>query len=53
MEATRAMPRLATRDSISAALLKKSTYHLVLKPENAESDFVSLKLNSATVRIGR
>ena len=53
MEATRAMPRLATRDSIRAALLKKSTYHLVLKPVNAESDFVSLKLNSATVRIGR
>ena len=38
MAATRAMPRLAARDSIRAALLKKSTYHLVLNPVNAESD---------------
>ena len=50
---TSAMNRLARRDSSRASLWKKSSYHRVLKPENAESDFLSLKLNSTTARIGR
>ena len=51
--ATVAIRRLATSDSSSALLWKKSSYHRVLKPENADSDFSSLKLNSATATIGR
>ena len=35
------------------AVVKKSEYHRVLKPENTDSDFSELKLNSATATIGR
>jgi hypothetical protein len=34
-------------------LWKKSEYHRVLKPGRRDSDFSSLKLNSATATIGR
>ena len=31
----------------------RSSYQRRLKPENVDSDFLSLKLKSATARIGR
>ena len=51
--ATVAIWRLATSESSSASSWTRSSYHRMLNPENEDSDFLSLKLNSATARIGR
>ena len=51
--ATVAIFRLATRESSSALLWTRSSYQRRLKPQNDDSDFLSLKLKRATARIGR
>ena len=48
-----AILRLATSESSSALSCTSASYHCMLKPENVDSDFLSLKLKRATARIGR